>query len=372
MQISSVRFHDQSAAPKVPIFGSGIARGIEVCSATYETGYQRIQRVRQRKGLSQTKTRSYDQVLTHPERFKSRGLRGLIRLAQCLEEIAEATADISGLTERLTRNILSSAEKEDFAKIIASALGRVVTSQLNMFGFALHKAIGTAFYGLSSVVSVAVLAYATSKYAQLRSPQEIERLAMRESSYPGTYVLVARKLLGIKERQLEKLIDKTSAKTTPGHCALSRWARSMSRNHRINPENLASHRRTHSSYILNNLHQYGSLTRGLMKLSYVIFQGVNKLFVSFDKHIGTALGRNIVAKKTGDILGCRLALTLTVGAATALSIPMSPLLVGLSTVGAIACGFALAALLLAKANIYYNYDWKGDIAKKNQLKSLAA
>lgn len=363
MQINSVQFNDQASKPKDEFEGHGITRLVRVCSNEYETGYQRIRRVRANTDRVQNRARTFDQVLAHPEQFQSRTLRGLIHLSRYMEELGEATSDISGLTERAVRNLISSGEKNDMAKIIAAALGRVVSAQLNLFGVALHKVIGTACYGLSSILSVGVLAFATSRHAKLRSPEQIERSLLRGNNHHSGYLLVAKKLLGMKEQQLEKVLRKTSGKGSSKQYAIHRWAKRMSRNHGSVGEHLSSQRRTHSNYMLNNLHQYGAVTRGLMQFSYLTFQGVNKLFVSYDKHIGTALGRRIVGKHAGDMLGCRLALTATVGGAAALSIPMSPLIVGLSTAGAIACGVALTALLLAKANVYYFYDWKGDIVK---------
>ena len=96
-----------------------------------------------------------------------------------------------------------------------------------------------------------------------------------------------------------------------------------------------------------NLHQYGPVTRALMHFAYFTFQFINKVLVSYDKHLGTAIGERLLAKKTGSILGCRLGLTAGVGLAAGLSIPLSPLLVGISTVAAAVCGVALVALLLA-------------------------
>lgn len=98
-----------------------------------------------------------------------------------------------------------------------------------------------------------------------------------------------------------------------------------------------------------------------MHIAYGTFQGINKLLVSYDKHIGVAIGNHLLGKKLGSVLGCRLGMTVSVGAAAAISIPMSPFLVGISTVGAIACGVALLALMLAKLNVQLIHDWKGNI-----------
>ena len=97
-----------------------------------------------------------------------------------------------------------------------------------------------------------------------------------------------------------------------------------------------------------------------MHFAYFAFQFINKVMVSYDKHLGTAIGERLLAKKTGSILGCRLGLTAGVGLAAGLSIPLSPLLVGISTVGAAVCGVALVAMLLAKANVHVFQDWKGN------------
>lgn len=351
--------------------GRGFTRVVAFCSSNYETCYQRMIRVRQIHSDAKCQLHSYDEILGHPERFKSCTLRGLIHASRVLEELGENIADISGLTERATRNLISSGEKFDMAKVMSSAAGRIVSAQLSMLGFALHKGVGASLYALSSIISVGVLAYASSRHAKLRTANELDAALAKNRNSHSLYLSLARKLLAIKENQIEKLLRHTTDNNHPSIATIRRWAKRLSRNHRANPEYMVNRRKAHSSYILNNLHQYGGLTRGLMQFSYFTFQGVNKLLVSFDKHIGTAIGRKLLAKQTGELLSCRFALTGTIAASAAISVPMAPLVVGISTAGAIACGVALIALLLAKANVNICDDWKGNICDPTPVRSLA-
>ncbi|MCR2747051.1 hypothetical protein [Limnobacter parvus] len=373
MPISSVSSYSAMSESKSKEFaGRGPTRVIGNLCNSYETSYQRMARVRNSASGCTNRQHAYDQILAHPERFKSRTLRGLIHVSRLLEELGENTADISGLTERTTRNIISSGEKFDMAKVMSSALGRVVSAQLSMFGFALHKAVGASFYLLSTTTSIAVIAFASSRYAKLRQPDEMRRAMMNSSNSHSMYLLIARKLLTTKEYQLEKILTHTDGANNPIVDTIRQWTKQLSRNHRAVPEYMVNQRKAHSSYILNNLHQYGPLTRGLMQFSYATFQGVNKLLVSFDKHIGTEIGRRLLAKHHGQMLGCRVALTAAIAASTALSVPMAPLTVGLSMIGAIACGFALVALILAKVNVNMCDDWKGNICDTKQIRFSAA
>jgi hypothetical protein len=349
--------------------GHKLIKAVVKASKEYETCYQRVERVRNKlfrtADGSKLLPHRYDQILAHPERFKSKTVRALIQLSQYLEELGESVADLSGLTERIARNTISSGEKNDLAKVMSSALGRIASSQLNMFGFALHKAIGSSAYFLSALLSAGVLAYVGTGRAALRTPQELQRIKFGKTHHQSLYLAVARKALQIKERHIHKILSSTNGRNETSIRIVRKLAKSISRKHSSFPAHMVSQRRAHSNYILNNLHQYGALTRGLMQFSYLTFQGVNKLLVSYDKHLGTAFGKHVLAKSNGDVFGCRLALTASTAAATAISIPAAPLIVGISTIGAIACGFALTALLLAKANVYYLSDWEGDILPTN-------
>lgn len=352
--------------------GRGPTRIIGKLSNEYETSYQRVARIRDNQKTAATRLHAHDQILAHPERFKSGTLRGLIHLSRYLEEVGENIADISGLTERVTKNIMSSGEKFDMAKIAASGAGRLVAAQMNVLGFSINKAVGALCYLLSSAISVAVLTFANSKHARLRNPEELQKALASRSCPQSLYLLVARKLLSVKEAQIEKVLKYTNNSNNPTVKCIRKWARGLSRNHRSVPEYLVNKRKAHSNYMFNNMHQYGPLTRGLLQVSYASYQGVNKLMVSFDKLIGTVMGRRLLAKKCGELLGCRLALTAMIAASTAISVPMSPLIVGVSMAGAIVCGFALVALILAKINVHMNDDWKGNICDSKQIRFLAA
>jgi len=363
MQINSISASPGQFTPSTATFrpARSLTKRLDNYMNNYDMGFERVAKIRA-KVLSKTgHTHGFDKALVLPEQYRSRGVRALIHLAKHTEEMAEGLADISGLAERLTRNLISSGEKSDMALVIASAVGRVISGQLNLGGMAVHKVAGAALYCVSSILSIAALGLIKTGMTTLRTEAEIAQATTRSSFDSSAYLIVARKLLACKEQILTKILDKTGKTENRRNCAIQSWVKYMSRHRSSVPEHLVSKRQANCNYIWQNLHQYGLVTRSLMHIAYGTFQGINKLLVSYDKHVGVAIGNHLLGKKLGIVLGCRLGMTVSVGAAAAISIPMSPFLVGISTVGAIACGVALLALMLAKLNVQLIHDWKGNI-----------
>lgn len=347
----------------------GLTKRLDRYLNSFDTSFERVAKVRASVLSGNNRLHSFDHALAYPEQYKSRTIRALIHLAKHTEEIAEGFADISGLAERLTRNLISAGEKSDMALVIASAVGRVISGQLNLGGMAVHKVAGAALYGISSILSVAALGLFKLGMDARRTDAELAYARTRSKFDSSAYPIVAGKLLASKEQFLTKIMDRTGEPGNRRSCAIQRWAKYMSRHRSSVPQHLLSRRRANCNYIWQNLHQYGLVTQSLMHLAYGTFQGINKLLVSYDKHIGVALGDHVLSKPLGNVLGCRLGMTVSVGAAAAISVPMSPFIIGISTVGAVACGGALLALLLAKLNVRLTHDWKGNIQQpmRNQV-----
>ncbi len=365
---STIQSHplDEPQNTKLPI-----TRRLDRYLHNYEASYQRMGRVRRQvlEGHvpAQQKPHWVDRTLAHPERYKNPFIRALIHIAKTTEELAEGITDISGMTERFTRNLISSGEKADLALVIGSAVGRVVSGQLSWLGFALHKAVGASLYGVSSLASVAALALSQTKFGTMRDVDPAKKSDKPGLFEKNIYEVTSNRLLAIKH-----LVVKRFACSSNHHAKLNGWASYMLRNNNTNNEKSATQRRANCNYMWQNLHQYGPITKALMHVAYGVFQGVNKLGVSYDKHCGSLLARKVLSKKMGELMGTRLAMALTVATATALSVPLAPLTVGLSSIGAIACGVALLALLAAKANVKFNFDWDGDISPpKAPLRSWA-
>lgn len=332
----------------------------------YDMGFERVAKVRTKVLGGMGRTHAFDRSLVYPEQFRNRGIRALIHLSKHLEEIAEGCSDISGLAERLTRNLISSGEKSDMALVIASAVGRVISGQLNFAGMAVHKVAGVALYGLSSLVSIAALGLIKTGFGAKRTAAEIAYARTCSGFDSSAYLIVARKLLAAKECVLTKILHKSACCNTQSAQAIHRWATYMSRHRSLIPAHMHSKRKASCSYIWKNLHQYGFVTRSLMHLTYGVFQGINKLMVSYDKHVGVLIGHHLLGKKTGKVLGCRLGMTFSVGTAAAVSVPLSPFVIGISTIGAAACGLALLALIMARLNVQLLDDWKGNIQRPLQ------
>jgi hypothetical protein len=329
----------------------------------YDMGFERIAKLRAKILKGTAHVQVCDRSLVVPEQYRSRALRALIHLAKHSEEMAEGIADLSGLAERLTRNLISSGDKSDMALVIASAVGRIISGQLNLSGMAIHKVAGAALYGVSSILSIAALGLINSGLTTSRTEAEITKALTKSSFDSSAYLIVARKLLSCKEQLLTKILNKTGKPENRRNSVIQGWVKYMSRHRSSVSQHLTSKRKANCNYIWQNLHQYGPVTRSLMHIAYGTFQGVNKLLVSYDKHIGFAIGNYLLGKRLGSVLGCRLGMTASVGAAAAISVPMSPLLIGISTVGAMACGVALLALILAKLNVQLAQDWQGNIQR---------
>lgn len=330
---------------------------------SYKMAFDRVANIRKKTFSGSSQVHAFDRTLAQPEQFKSSTLRALIHLSKRVEELAEAVSDISGVTERFTRNLISSGDQADMAQVIGSAVGRIVSSQLYCGGVAIHKVIGTGLYLVTGLISLGVLAYSNSRYVARRSPAEIEFAIQQAQSDTSYYRMAARRLLASKESVIEKLMEKTANSNNTSSQKVHKWAKCMSRKYRAKHAHLASKQQAYCSYIWANLHQYGPVTRSLMHVAQGIFLGINKLGVSFDKHIGAAVGTYLLGKRVGDILGCRIGLTLSVASAAAISVPLAPFIVGISGVGAVACGVAFVAMGLAKMNVVISKDWKGNIQK---------
>lgn len=352
--------------------GRHLAHRMEKYLGENEAGYRRIARIRQAMIHSPANCHPIDRRLGMAEQYKSPTIRSLIHVANCLEEVAEACADVSSLTERLVRNTISSGEKADLALIVSSAIARVATGYLNLFGFSVHKVSGAGLYALSTLVSLSVVGLSKTPLGAHRSPERIAQIHSENPRSIGLYEPIARTLLKHKENLLYRVLDKVGqSEHSKTGGLISKWARRHLRNCNSVPSHNTALRKTNCSYMLKHLHQYGRVTQSLMHIGYNIFFGVNKVLVSFDKHIATAAGEHLLARRTGSVLGCRLGFTASVGAAAGISVPMSALLVGISTVGAIACGVAIISLLLARANVYFFKDWKGNIRDPDLVKFLA-
>lgn len=334
-----------------------------------ETAYERLHRIRNQVRLSPGVESRFDQLFSDPQRFTNPVLRSLVYVGQYLEELAEACADISGVTERLTRNLISGGEKSDLPMVISSAVGRVISGQFNLLGIAMHKAAGACLYGLSTVASgLALLICLKPAWAAQRTEEEYRAAADNSRIGESLGLSLSREILNSKESLISKALDSSNRHAFPCRQKARKLLKYLSSRHTSDHSSRAWSRKRNASYIWNNLHQYGLVTRSLMRLAHGLFQTINRLSVSIDKHTGTWIGRKILKPCTGEILGCRLGMMLSVGAAAAISIPLSPYLVGIWTVGAAACGVALLAIILAKINVEVSGDWKGDISKPRKLR----
>lgn len=338
-----------------------------------------------------------DSVLSYPEQFEYRGMRYLVHAAKHVEELGETIADLSGMVERLVKNVLSRGKTANSAQVFAAGVGRTTTMFLSTPGFAVHKALGAALYALSCGLSaVALLAAATplgkkrDLTAQLKALQlapvasqdenqdkepllkvpttntdaqhdpETLKAALKNSPFAHSIVNdTSRLLLAGKEKAMHALYNKANGSST-GANMMRGMAKRLSRKlGEYGPETRHLHKYD-SSYIWGHLHQYGPITRALMSSAHLIYTVVNRLGASFDKYIGSAIGRVLYKPLVGRVLGHRLGMLCSTSLATLISSLLAPFIVGISATGAMACGLTL--LLMQAAALSARLEgWKGDI-----------
>jgi hypothetical protein len=342
-----------------------------------------------------------DSVLCYPEQFKYRGMRYLVHAAKHTEELGESIADLSGMVERLVKNVLSRGKTANTAQVFAAGVGRTTTMFLTTPGFAVHKALGAALYAASCGFSVVALLAATTPlgkkrdiHAQMKAlklpPLPTPEAEKNESAPllgstkhpnnapPTTGTIktslknarfahsmvndTSRLLLAGKEKTMSMLHRQAQGSNTTGASIMRSMAKRLSRKlGEYGPEAYHLHKYD-SSYIWGHLHQYGRVTRTLMSSAHLFYTVVNRLGASFDKYVGSALGKMVYKPVIGRILGHRVGMMISTALATYISMLLAPFIVGISATGAMACGLTL--LLMQAATLSARLEgWKGDIEK---------
>lgn len=328
----------------------------------YEPSFERMAKARNAIRSNDCRVQRFDHILACPERISSKPLRALVYLSKYLEELGEAVTDLSGWIERASRNTLSSGNKNDIAQVLGSGLGRIISGFASTPGIAVHKVAGACLLGLSALTGGLAVVGVTALGAKRRLFTEHRPLSQGGHFETSIYQEIAGATNKAKSKVLNRFMNKLDKAGYSKAHALHKWCRHLSPHHTIHEQSDNWARRTHCNYIWKNLHQYGGVTRALMYSAYGVFQGVNKIMGSYDKYLGAELGNRVIAKKLGNLLGLKIGLCIAAGVAAGLSVPMAPLVVGLSTVCACACAFALVALVAAKMNVKHCHDWRGNLA----------
>ena len=328
----------------------------------FEPSFERMAKAREAVRSNAPGVRRFDHILACPERINSKSLRALIYASKYLEEIGEAVSDFSGWIERGLRNTISGGNKNDLAQVLGAGVGRVISGFASTPGFAVHKAVGACLLGLSTLTGTLAVLGVTAFAGQRKLLSAHRPLQAGGHFETSIYQEIAEGTSKAKASLLKRLMNRLDRSGYSKDHAMNKWCRHLSPDHTIHTESDSWARRTHSNYIWKNLHQYGRLTKALMYSAYGLFQGVNKILGSYDKYLGSELGKRLFAKKLGNLLGLKLGLCLAAGLAAGISVPMAPLVVGISTVCACACAFALVALVAAKMNVKHCHDWRGNLA----------
>lgn len=328
----------------------------------YEPSFERMAKARNAIRSNDCRVQRFDHILACPERISSKPLRALVYLSKYLEELGEAVTDLSGWIERASRNTLSGGNKNDIAQVLGSGLGRIISGFASTPGIAVHKVAGACLLGLSALTGGLAVVGVTALGAKRRLFTEHRPLNQGGHFETSIYQEIAGATNKAKSKVLNRFMNKLDKAGYSKAHALHKWCRHLSPHHTIHEQSDNWARRTHCNYIWKNLHQYGGVTRALMYSAYGVFQGVNKIMGSYDKYLGAELGNRVIAKKLGNLLGLKIGLCIAAGVAAGLSVPMAPLVVGLSTVCACACAFALVALVTAKMNVQHCHDWRGNLA----------
>lgn len=346
-------------------------RRLDAYIGGYKSSLDRMKEARDAVRQGAPNVSSVDRILACPERVTSKLLRGLIYASKYSEELGEAISDLSGLVERASRNVLSSGKKNDIAQVLGAGLGRVISGFASAPGVSVHKVSAACLLGLSAITGGIAVLSVTAFGGKRKLLAEHRPLSEGGHFETSMYQEIAGVTSKAKARALGRLMNELDKAGYPKDHALHKWCRHLSPHHTIHKKAENRARRTHCNYIWKNLHQYGKVTKALMNSAYGVFQGVNKITGSFDKYLGAEIGNRFLAKKMGTLLGLKVGLCVAAGIAAGLSALTAPLVVGLSTISACACAFALLALVAAKMNVYYRNDWLGNVLPPQHAPSAA-
>lgn len=352
-----------------PLFSKKAVKTAFHAVENYQLAYQRARTLHANRSVHTErsgKPARWDGLLLNPIQYRSKAMRALAKGAVLLEEIGEASADVSSMIERFTRHCISGGDKTDLAKIAAAGTGRVLSSQITFGSAGVNKLIACGCLATSGLLSLLVISMADTRFGKLRTEREIQRAILNgESIRPELYPQVARNLERIKKSALNKieLWSKPCGKQICRKIQFLKERLSRNNSDKIRP---ASDRRQGTNYMWNNRHQYSRFVRGMLHAANLIFTVVNKTFCSYDKHMGVLLGQKVLAKRIGSVLGTRLGLTLMYGVAAVAAHYLSIAGFSLSTLGPCACGLAFLLVLLAKAHVAMGGGWVGDCKKPIQ------
>lgn len=341
----------------------------------YQLAYQRARTLHANRSMQTGrfgKHADFDGMLLNPVQYRSKTMRALAKTALMLEEIGEASADLSSMIERFTRHCISSGDKTDLAKLAASGTGRVLSSQLTFGSAGANKAVACICLAGSSLLSALVIGLFKTRFGKLRTEQEIKQALLNgETLRPELYPLLARNLEKIKKGALNKLELWAKPCGKQAYRKVHFLKKRLSRNDDDNA-GTASERRLGTNYMWNNRHQYSTFVRVMLHGANLIFTVVNKTFCSYDKHIGVLLGQKVLAKGMGSMLGTRIALTLMYGVAAVAAFYLAKVGFSFATLGACACALAFVLVLLAKAHVALGGGWLGDCKKPTKPFRLLA
>lgn len=271
----------------------------------------------------------WDGVLCRPETVTNPLTRYLISASRRLEELGEISADMSGFVEKYIFKILGGNESFGFKKIVASAVARSISSLARIGPLNAFKIVGCGLFGLSLLTSAMAIAFNGGGLRQ----HQANRIG-RPS----------------KSRIIKHSMQKRTADWLKNHNRLARPTAAISRcGNRLNFASLDELVRTQKSH--------PPLVQGLLNASLLSFKVVNKLFVSWDKHLAYHCAKTLTPY-VGSLIGTRLTLCLFSGVAASLTIALDPLNLSISLIGIAACGvaalLAAAALTIAKRQQHQN------------------
>lgn len=304
---------------------SGACADLCNLSDQYQSSSRRFQQtrrlIRSHNAFDSVRTWSngarWDGVLCRPEAVSSSVIRNLISLSRRLEELGEISADMSGFVEKYTFKILGGNESFGFKKLVASAIARSISSLARIGPLNAFKLVGCGLFALSVVASATALALNGGGLRQTQA----NRLG-RPS----------------KSRIIKKSLQKRTAEW------LTRNISGVSRNPitRLNRSlDCAS-----LECLMQNRKRQSPIVQALLTASLISFKVINKLFVSWDKHIAFHSAK-LISPYMGNLLSTRITLCVFSGVAAAMTIVLDPINLSLSLIGIAACG--VAALMAATA-----------------------
>lgn len=274
-----------------------------------------------------TRKQRCDGLLASPECTKSKFVRTMILASRRLEDIGDVLADNSGfITKRLLQlskcYVKECDHKAYFADLAASMVARSIALLIRFGSLNTLKALGGVAFGASMLCSLIAI---TANGGGLRQWQA--NLIKSDTPYNNHY------------RSTAKIVGRFCRKQLGSKLNNKKIAPTMNKTYEVKAK--PSVKLISPSELVNNPKYNHTHGAWLLKASVATFKFLNKMVVSWDKHIGYQLG-----KRTSPFLGRLISTQLMLSACAFIAAYSGffflPIKIPLAVIGVSACLIAIS------------------------------